>query len=298
MGADAVTKTGEAAGSASRDEPHYLLGHTESELRRLDVQGDLYRDITRRAFERAGIEPGMHVLDIGCGTGDVSLTAAEVVGPEGSVLGIDRGPDAIAAARDKAARAGVRHVQFEASEIGDFERPRSFDALVGRFVLMHQPDPADALAAAARAVRPGGLVVMVESYMELLRTGGHSEPHSPLYDRIVRFKSAVVAGAGADLHAGGRLRTTFLDAGLPEPECRLETRVEGGTDSPYYEYVAQSVRSMLPEARRLGLTDFGEADVDELAERLRDEVVGRRGSLLVWPVVTAHVTLQSRTGDP
>jgi SAM-dependent methyltransferase len=289
MGAEAVTGTEATAGA--QDQPHYLLGHTATELRRLDIQGDLYRDITRRAFVRAGIRQGWRVLDVGCGTGDVSLTAAEVVGPEGFVLGIDRGPAAIAAARAKAEQVDVRHTAFEVSEIGAFERSASFHALVGRFVLMHQPDPPDALRAAARAVRPGGVVVMVESYMELLRTGGHSEPHSPLYDDIVRFKSAVVAGAGADLHAGGRLRATFVEAGLPEPDCRLETRVEGGADSPYYEYVAQSVRSMLPEARRLGITAFEEADVDGLAARLRNEVVGQRGSLLVWPVVIAHVTL-------
>ena len=68
---------------SERGDSHYLLGHTENELRRLDIQGDLYRDITRRAFLDAGIGPGMRVLDIGCGTGDVSLTVAPIVGAEG-----------------------------------------------------------------------------------------------------------------------------------------------------------------------------------------------------------------------
>ncbi len=70
---------------------HYLLGHTDRELRRLDLQGELYREITLRAFQDAGIEPGMRVLDIGCGSGDVSITVGGIVGPSGSVLGIDRG---------------------------------------------------------------------------------------------------------------------------------------------------------------------------------------------------------------
>jgi SAM-dependent methyltransferase len=231
------------------------------------------------------------VLDIGCGTGDVSVTVADVVGPQGSVLGIDRGPDAVAAARVKAEGLGIGHAHFEVTEIDDLHPPEPFDALVGRFVLMHQPDPAGALRTASACVRPGGVVAMVESYMELLRTGGHSEPPSPLYGEVVRFKCAVVEGAGADLHAGGRLRTTFLDAGLPDPECRLETRLEGGAHSPYYEYVAESVRSMLPEARRLGIDTYREADVNDLAARLREEVVAVRGSLLVWPVVTAHARL-------
>jgi hypothetical protein len=45
---------------------HYLLGHTEHELRRLEIQGDLYRDETRKGFLAAGMERGMRVLDIGC----------------------------------------------------------------------------------------------------------------------------------------------------------------------------------------------------------------------------------------
>jgi hypothetical protein len=123
--------------------------------------------------------------------------------------------------------------------------------------------------------------------MEVLRTGGHSFPHSALYDEIVQWKSAVVGGAGADLQAGGRLRTTFLDAGLPEPETRLDALVAGSAGSLYWAYVEQSVRSMLPEARRLGLDGFDEASVEGLADRLRDDVVGRGGSVLAWPVVSA-----------
>lgn len=273
------------------DSRHYLLGHAESELRRLDIQGDLYRSVTRRAFREAGIGPGMRVLDIGCGTGDVSFTAAEIVAPDGLVVGIDRGEAALEAARAKARRLGLDRVDFECREIGDLDESATFDALVGRFVLMHQPDPAEALASAARAVRPGGVVVMVESYMELIRSGAHSEPRSPLYDEIVRFKCAVVRGAGADLHAGGRLRSTFRTAGLPAPTCRMEARLEGGPDSPYYAYIAESVRSMLPEAARSGVEGFTEESVADLEDRLRDEVVALGGSVVVWPVVAAYTRL-------
>lgn len=265
----------------------YLLGHGGRELERLDLQGELYRDATTRAFRSAGLVEGMSVLDVGCGTGDVSLTAASLVGPEGRVLGIDRGEAAVAAARVRARAAGAPNVEFLLTELEDFDGGGRFDALVGRFVLMHQNEPGAALAGAARAVRSGGVVSMVESYMELLRSGGHSEPHSPLYDEIVRWKCAVVEGAGADVRAGARLRRTFLEAGLPEPVTRLEAPVEGGTDSLYYDYVALSVRSMLPEAERLGLRGFSAEDVDTLAGRLREEVVALGGTLVAWPVVCA-----------
>ena len=282
-----MTETERASHPRPPGDTHYLLGHTAHELRRLDIQGDLYRDTTIRAFREAGITAGMRVLDIGCGSGDVSVTVADVVGPTGYVLGIDRGAEAIATAREKADQRSLDHVQFEVSEISDFARPEEFDALVGRFVLMHQADPGAALRGAAQSVRDGGVVVMLESFMDLLLTGAHSEPHSPLYHELVHFKSEVVRGAGADLGAGGRLRATFLEAGLPEPACRLEARLEGGPDSPYYDYVEQSLRSMLPEARRIGLETYTEEDVEGMADRLRDEVVALRSSLVVWPVVAA-----------
>ena len=277
------------------DDRHYLLGHSEHELLRLDLQGSLYREITLRAFRDAGLGEGMHVLDIGCGTGEVTLTAAEVVGVQGAVVGIDRGRDAIATARAKVADlggpahlAGLRNVvDFEVTDLQDFSRPQQFDAIVGRFILMHQPDPAAVLRGLLGCLRPGGRVITIESWMEVLRAGGHSQPFSSLYDQIVRWKSAVVGGAGADLQAGGRLRTTFRTAGLPDPATRLEALVAGGPDSLYYEYVEQSVRSMLPEARRLGLGGFDEGSTVGLADRLRAEVTAAHGSLMAWPAVAA-----------
>lgn len=239
-------------------DPRYLLGHSERELRRLDLQGALYRAPTERTLRAAGVGPEMRVLDIGCGSGDVSLLAGAVVGPAGSVLGIDRSEGAVEAARAKVRAGGADHVDFLVTELDAFEAPTPFDALVGRFVLMHQPEPASVLRAVSRTVRPGGAIVLLESWMEVLRSGGHSEPFSSLYDEIVQWKCDVVGGAGADLHAGGRLRTVFRSAGLPDPETRLEAVVAGGPDSPYYEYVEESVRSMLPEARRLGLEGFDE----------------------------------------
>lgn len=269
---------------------HYLLGHDPRELRRLDLQGALYRDITVRALTEAGVEPGMRLLDVGCGSGDVSCLAAEIVGPSGAVVGVDRGDAAVESARRNAEARGLGNVTFEVAEVdrvAEIPRGDGFDALVGRFVLMHQAEPAEVLAAAARAVKPQGTVVMIESWMELIRSR-HSEPHSPLYDDIVRFKCAVVEAAGADTRAGGRLREIFVKAGLPPPVCRLDARLEGGPDSPYYEYVEESVRSMLPEARRSRVAGFeSEAQVDGLAEALRLETSRSNGTLVVWPVVYA-----------
>lgn len=266
--------------------PRYVLGHADREHDRLDLQGRLYADITRRAFQRAGLEPGMKVLDVGCGSGDVSLLAAELVGPDGSVLGVDRDPASVERARGRADASGMANVMFSEADIEDVPEGL-FDALVGRFILMHQIRPAEALATAATSVRPGGVVVMVESNMESLVAGDHSMPHSRLYARALRWKLAVAKSAGADVRAGLGLRKTFIDAGLPAPETLLEAPLHGGPDTEYYRYMAESMRSMLPTAEEFGLDDFEARDLDVFEQDLRDDVVSHEGVLVAWPVVSA-----------
>lgn len=265
----------------------YVLGHSSRELERLDVQGLLYRDVTRTALVEAGVHEGMRVLDLGSGSGDVAFLAGDIVGPSGLVVGLERDPGTVEAARHRAEARGAANVTFRIQELDAPVEGAPYDAVVGRFVLMHQPDPSATLSTVLRNVRPGAPVAFVESAMVTLRGGGHSAPYSPLYDAIVKWKCAVVEGAGADLSAGLRLRRTFRDAGLPDPVARLHARVEGGPESPLYAYMAESVRSMLPQARRLGLDGFDEASVDTLAHRLRAEVAATQGTLVAWPVVTA-----------
>src|SRR5215470_17333123 len=117
--------------------PEYSLGHSEKELRRLRIQAAWYEPSTLRLFEQAGISEGMRVLDLGCGVGDVSFTARKLVGTSGEVLGIDRSEVAVAEAQKRAAAAGLRNVQFLASDLDNFRSEKKFDAVVGRLVLMY-----------------------------------------------------------------------------------------------------------------------------------------------------------------
>jgi len=97
----------------------YEFGSAEEELARLELQGRALAPATRMIFTAAGIQPGMRVLDVGCGAGDVAFVTADLVGPEGSVVGVDRSPEALARARLRAEQRGLAQVQFVGGDIHD-----------------------------------------------------------------------------------------------------------------------------------------------------------------------------------
>jgi SAM-dependent methyltransferase len=105
-------------------------------------------------FAEAGIRPGMRVLDLGCGAGNVSFVAASLVGPDGYVVGVDSSPDALARARLRAGQRGLTQVQFVEGDIHDPAPGGPFDAIVERLALWLVPDPAEVLRRQATVLAP------------------------------------------------------------------------------------------------------------------------------------------------
>jgi ubiquinone/menaquinone biosynthesis C-methylase UbiE len=259
--------------STQQRAPTYVLGHSDPELRRLAEQAAFYADLTEDAFRRAGLAPGMRVLDAGCGAGDVSLLVAALVGPGGAVVGVDRSPEAVATARRRAAAAGVEHARFEVGELEAFAPDASeagFDAVVGRFVLLYQRDPAATVRALARHVRPGGIVAFQEMDMRAARA---VPPAAPTLERCSARIIGVLERAGLEPDMGSKLFRTFGRAGLPSPRMIAASRVEGGADSPAYRYLAETTRSLLPMIEQLGVATAAEVQIDTLEQRLRSDVV-------------------------
>jgi SAM-dependent methyltransferase len=224
--------------------------------------------MTRRLLVDAGIAGGMRVLDIGCGSGDVSFMLAQLVGEAGLVVGVDRDPRPLVAARERAQALGFPNVRFIE---GNFDalsaEPDKFDAAVGRRVLMYQPEPVDALRQLARALRPGGLVIFQEHDSATVR-GVHAS--LPLHERIRGWIWETVKREGADIHMGLGLATALARAGFAVEGLRAEAIVQ----TPTARYPAASiVRAMLPRIVRHGIATEQEIDVDTLDQRMIDERV-------------------------
>ena len=263
----------------------YPLVQSDREFDRLIEQGRFYGELTERLFVAAGIHQGMRLLDVGCGAGDVSFLAARLVGPRGCVVGVDRSPAAIASARTRAAEAGLENMTFVENEFLSFSSSVQFDAVVGRFILIYQPNPVVVLRHAVSYLRPGGVAVFQETDCSRWPPGRLRD--SPLLERVSEwFKQSYIA-LGAEMQMGMKLPIVFQQAGLPMPETRVESRLVADADSPYYRLIAEFFRMLLPTMERLGIATAAEVDVDTLEARLRAEIRAFGSVVMTPPLVAA-----------
>ena len=265
----------------------YVLGDSDSELQRLMRQSAMYAELTENLLHKAGISAGMRVLDVGCGSGCVSLLAARLVGPSGAVVGVDRSAQALALARQRAEAEQFQHVTFIEGDMTDFDHNEPFDALIGRFVLMFLPDPAAVLRQLARHVGKGGII----AFQEMDISASKSTPCMPLRKKYTDMIVETFRRGQVDIEMGPKLYATFLHAGLPAPQMNLQARIGGEPDLPAHEYLADLVASLLPMMTRLGVSTAAEVQIETLATRLREESLSTNGVTILPSLVGAWVRL-------
>jgi len=257
----------------------YPLASTDTEHERLIRQAARLAPYTERFFQEAGIGPGQRVLDVGSGVGDVALLAARLVGATGEVVGVERDARSIARARSRVAEAGLHNVSFLQSDMSHVVSDRTFDAVVGRFILMFLPDPVAALRSLSQLVRPGGVLAFHEpSYATFLAASAHL----PLWSAGVTLIQKSLQLSGADTEMGFSMYRIFQDAGLPPPTMRMEIPL--GNDPEFLAWVSDTLRSLLPQIQRLNLSLEIVGDLNTLPERLQKEA-SKSQSVVPWQAV-------------
>src|SRR5262249_49070526 len=123
----------------------YVLATGEAAAYRLRLLHGLYGPGTLRVLLDAGLRRGMRVADVGCGVGTVTALLADLVGPEGHVVGIDASAAQLAQARERLNGNGTNASFVEASALCTGLPPESFDLVYCRFLLLHLPEPERAL---------------------------------------------------------------------------------------------------------------------------------------------------------
>ena len=275
--------------NASNSDATYTLGRTSHETTRLIEQSRIYGESTHRLCKRAGISKGMRVLEIGSGAGDVALTLAELVGPAGKVVGVDLNAEILDTARQRATEAGMHNIEFIAADARNLNFSDTFDAIIGRFVLMYMANPSAAVATLITHLRPGGIAAFQEPEYTLYPAFLH--PETPLMNQLIRWILQVFEHSGAHLNMGIGLYQAFVNAGLPAPTMHLEAPIGAEKTWAGYRYMATIFQSLLPLLGKYELATAEQVDVDTLAARIRQEVTASKRPFFLPLHVTAHATL-------
>ena len=161
--------------------------------------------IRKKTVKLARINPGDRVLDVGCGTGDLTIEAKKITGPDSEVIGTDASVEMIEVAQRKAGRSGM-DIQFQVEAIENISFPNnSFDVVISSLMMHHLPDElkVKGLAEVFRVLKPGGRILIVDiesssggSWLQKLSDfmiqlhGGHAQTRDYVKRLIPLVKSA------------------------------------------------------------------------------------------------------------
>lgn len=139
----------------------YVLATGAAAVRRLHVLHNIYSPAGRRILLQAGLTEGMKVADFGCGVGVVTRMLGEIVGPSGSVTGIDVDGAQLEEAAQWCAQGGLKNTHFVKATAESTGLPRdTFDLVYCRFLLLHLSEPAACLREMRAVLKPGGIIVV------------------------------------------------------------------------------------------------------------------------------------------
>lgn len=207
------------------------------------------------AYLSSLVEPGMRILDVGCGPGSITIDLARRVGETGLVVGIDVSAEVIETARAAAAQAGVANAVFRVGDAYDPTPGERWDVVHAHQVLQHLGDP----VAALRAWRAVGDLVAARDVVYSATT------IHPLAPELLRWRELMVAlqsANGGDGDAGAKLKAWAREAGFASIETDVETwcfESERGRAFWGGQWVERALHSAFADGtERLGLADAGE----------------------------------------
>lgn len=249
----------------ARPEARYAIDGGAAGKSRLDVLAEVMWPTSESLLAAAGVPAGGRCLDVGCGGGHVSRELARIVGPAGSVLGVDLDADIIDLARAEAWKRQVTNVEFRVGSVGAADDPIDggrFDLGYARFLLSHVSEPSAVVSAIAAAVLPGGRVVVEDVDF----TGSFCYPPNAAYRRSVELYRATVRRRGGNADIGPSLPSLLRAAGLIGVQVRAVQPValEGGPKLMCHLTLERTAAAVVGE----GIATA--AEVASLLAKLRD----------------------------
>ena len=208
-------------------DPEYLLGTSDQEAARLGLQHRLWSASATALWERAGIAPGMTILDVGCGPGHASVELAEIVGPRGRVIGVEESPRYLKHLHDHAAARRLSNID---RILGDAQalpallpgREATIDLAYARWVLCFVPDPEAVVAGVAALLKRGGRFAIQDYFNYEAMT---LAPRRDAFTRVIHAIGASWRARGGDPDIAARLPALLRKHGLRVEHLAASERI-------------------------------------------------------------------------
>jgi len=193
----------------------YLMEHP-AEAERLEKKTRVDQVVRQATW--AGIRPGMHVLDVGCGVGKTTTILKQVVGEGGRATGLDRSAERLEKAGKLFGGDGIDFVRHDISR--PFEPERMFDAVWIRFLLEYfGDDPLQVVRNAIRCLKPGGILVLGDLDHNCLNHYGHSARLDTTINNLLAF---LQKHHRFDPYAGRKLYAHMRAIGFSDIDVTME----------------------------------------------------------------------------
>lgn len=225
-------------------------------------------DTTRKLIEGGEIKPGMKILDLGCGAGNVSFLLSDYLGADGIIVGIDSNEKAIERAKERSKELGLSNLYFCVGDITqDFEMEHSnFDAIIVRRVLMYLPSPQNTIATAIKYLKPNGIFLAQENNISPTPIGLESMPHHKKVNDLIK---KTLEKENVNFNMGIGLNTILTNSGLKVEKLWAEAIVSTPNQHTNWFFLAQAMKERMLSYNVI--SDVSELELETLDERLTKE---------------------------
>jgi SAM-dependent methyltransferase len=203
----------------TRRSAEYVLGGSDAERARLRAQAAEHEASARWMLEAIGIRHGARVLDVGCGPFGILALLAEVVGPAGEVVGLERERKFVEMARAEVAHLGLGNVTVvEGDALSSGLDRESFDLVHERLVMVNVPERRELLAEMVSLAAPGGVVALED----IDNVSWVCEPAHESWAALLGVFHDVFRAGGGDPFVGRRLPALLREAGLADMRVQVQ----------------------------------------------------------------------------
>lgn len=221
---------------------------------------------TQKLLIDSGIKENLQILDVGCGTGEVSFLIQELMAGTGEIVGIDINEAAIAGAQKTADEKQLTNVRFMTLPIDTAaEKLGTFDVIVGRRILMYLPDPFQAIKDLANCLKPNGRMIFQES--DAAGAGTLAEKF-PLHTQAQQWVWETVAHEQGNIHIGSEMYSLFTKAGLTVKDVCAEAVLQTAETGSDLAWLLQMMAGRIIQTGAATKTDLESINEEALLKEM------------------------------